>query len=114
MKNYLNLEVLEKRLSGFEKMIVEKCNELGIKVQLGENIIYLFTGLAHWRLYLNSDNSLDCAMHENYRFKKHSGLNSHKTYNGFHRQKLRSNNIESVLEYIYDHDRKFFRGPGLA
>jgi hypothetical protein len=79
----------------------------GLTVSFAENIIYVRTNVARWRLVHNKK-QVTKILHENYRTNL-SSMNNHNFKSGFHEHKLEDRSFENVFNYILRHDKKFFR-----
>lgn len=88
----------------FIEKVYELCASHSIDCNILGNIAYLNTGRTHWRMVLNKKNKVSELLHENY--------NAFKFYKNspgdmkFHKQHINENDVESVIEYIYNHDKK--------
>lgn len=94
----------------FEKEQIDKmCMELKLGYSIGENILFIKTLYANWRIF-HDNNRVSDVYHENLRVeildKKRKKGNEFNE--GFHKQQLYSRNLYDVLYYIHCHDRKLY------
>jgi len=84
--------------NNFLDKIYELCENHSIDCNILGNTAYLNTGKAHWRIIFKN-NKVSELLHESYHnFKYHENMKFHKQY-------IKENDIESVIEYIYSHDK---------
>lgn len=87
-----------------EKNIQRICNDYGIKCSFTDYIVFLTTKCGYWRIYMEGD-KVEKVMHGNHQIRKSDSKKNKKFNEGFHQQKLRTNDFFDVLKYIYCHDR---------
>lgn len=97
--------------SQFEEVQIAKmCEEFNMEYSLAEGIVFIKTQYSNWRIFHDGRLVTD-VYHENLRmdmsdkvWKEHDSFND-----GFHKQRIFSNNLYDVLYYIHTHDRDFFK-----
>ena len=81
-----------------------RCREYGFTYQIGENIIFIMTGVAAW--YLEFKHSQIKLYHRNPKYPmkryRHGALQEE-----YHAQNVQCETVEAYLEYIYCHDKKY-------
>lgn len=97
--------------SQFEEVQIAKiCEEFNMEYSLAEGIVFIKTQYSNWRIFHDGRVVTD-VYHENLRmdmadkvWKEYGSFND-----GFHKQRIFSNNLYDVLYYIHTHDRDFFK-----
>ncbi len=87
-----------------EEEIISLCKRKGLECNIiGEKVI-IETGIGSWYFKLNSQQNIS-VYHNNYSFADR-GL---KFVNNYHIQKKKFDTRKEVIEYIYCHDKGFYR-----
>lgn len=90
-----------------EEKIIRECEERGLICNFGANVIFIKTNVSRWRL-IHNGTKITCVMHENYRVCNRQYQNGNFK-SGYHKQKLKNYSVYSVLDYIVQHDKRFFQ-----
>ena len=85
------------------------CGEFGMKCSVAFDVVFLKTKAGYWRIYIKDD-KVDRVFHGNYRMSKTDFGKKKKKYNeGFHEQKISTDNFYDVVRYIYYHDKYMYK-----
>ena len=100
-KNGINL----RNLYPTEKNIEILCKYFHMSYSICDEIVFIRTDFARWIIYL-SEGKVSKLLHENYKPSKseYSKKQKKKCMEGYHKQKLPSQNLYEVLRYIDSHD----------
>ena len=103
-KNKKNREDL-KQLPPTETNIEKICKWFKLSYSVSSNAVFVRTAFSRWIVYLQEDKVKEL-FHENYRANKSQYFNKQKMKctEGYHKQKLPSQNLYEVLRYIDSHD----------
>lgn len=86
----------------FIEKVYELCENHSIDCNILGNTAYLNSGIAHWRIIFKN-NKVSEVLHESYNAFKFNTKSPGDMK--FHKQYIKENDIESVIEYIYSHDK---------
>ena len=87
-----------------EENIQHICDKYEMKCNISDYVVFLTTKCGYWRIYLNGD-KVEKVLHGNYQMRK-SDFKKHKKFSeGFHQQRIWTNDFYDVVRYIYCHDR---------
>ena len=88
-----------------EKNIEILCKYFHMSYSICEEVVFIRTNFARWIIYL-SEGKVSKLLHENYKPSKseYSKKQKKKCMEGYHKQKLPSQNLYEVLRYIDSHD----------
>lgn len=94
-----------KKLRLTEKNIEMLCKYFHMSYSICNGMIFVKTGFTRWIIYLQ-DGKVSKLLHENYKPSKseYSKKQKKKCMEGYHKQKLPSQNLYEVLRYIDSHD----------
>lgn len=94
-----------KLLSLTEISIEEICKWFQLSCSISNGIVFVKTAFSRWIVYLQEDKVKEL-FHENYRISNSQYLKKQKMKyaEGYHKQKLPSENFYEVIRYIKDHD----------
>lgn len=81
-----------------------RCKEYGFTYQIGENIIFIMTGVAAW--YIEFKQEQIKLYHRNPKYPS-KGYHHGTLQNDYHDQNVHCETVEAYLEYIYCHDKKY-------
>ena len=103
-KNKKNREEL-KQLPPTESNIEKICKWFQLSYSVSSNAVFVRTAFSRWIVYLQEDKVKEL-FHENYRTNKSQYFKKQKmkSTEGYHKQKLPSENFFEVLQYIKYHD----------
>lgn len=88
------------------------CSELGLSCSVGQDVIFIKTVFSRWAVYIRNG-KVQKLHHENYRAYRSEYLKKQKKYaEGYHEQKLPSDNFYDVAFYIKCHDESFIKKMG--
>ncbi len=88
-----------------ESNILElRCKEYGFTYQIGENVIFIMTGVAAW--YMEFKNNKIKLYHRNPKYPM-KGYRHGALQEDYHAQNVQCETVEAYLEYIYCHDKKY-------
>ena len=103
---------MERELTVFsEEMIETICRKFGMKCQFSDGVIFVSTTIASWRLF-HDGRVVTAIYHQNYRNNMngaHSKNRRTKFSHEFHRQDKYIEDYYDALDYIYCHDKFFFK-----
>ena len=104
LRNKIYRDVL-KQLPLTEKNIEKICKWFQISYSISSDIVFVSTAFSRWIVYLQ-DNKVKKLSHENYRMSKsqYRKKQKMKCTEGYHEQKLPSENFFEVIQYIKNHD----------
>lgn len=89
-----------------EASIYKQCQYYGISCKFAENIIYLRTPVARWKIEYE-DSYVRTLLHENYRPNRNfTHRQRRKPGEGYHIHKIDNHEIHNVIRYIHFHDKK--------
>ena len=94
-----------KQLSLTETNIEKICKWFQLSYSITRDIVFVRTAFSSWIVYLQKD-KVKKLLHENYRICKSQYLKKQKMkcIEGYHKQKLPSENFFEVIQYIKNHD----------
>ena len=94
-----------KKLRPTEANIEMLCKHFHMTYSICNGMVFISTGFTRWIIYLQ-DGSVVKLLHENYKPSKseYSKKQKKKCMEGYHKQKLPSQNLYEVLRYINFHD----------
>ena len=85
------------------------CDMFNLEYSVTNDAVFIKTPFGRWIVYLKGDEVKELH-HENYRSRRGEPLNAHKKcIDGYHKQKLVSNNFYDVIYYINCHDSAMIR-----
>ena len=85
------------------------CDMFNLEYSVTNDAVFIKTPFGRWIVYLKGDEVKELH-HENYRSRRGEPLNAHKKcIDGYHKQKLVSNNFYDVIYYINCHDSAMTR-----
>lgn len=85
------------------------CDIFNLEYSVTNDAVFIKTPFGRWIVYLKGDEVKELH-HENYRSRRGEPLNAHKKcIDGYHKQKLVSNNFYDVIYYINCHDSAMTR-----
>lgn len=99
-----------KQLPLTEANIEKICKWFQLSYSISNNAVFIRTAFARWIVYLQ-DNRVKKLFHENYRERKSQYFKRQKMKctEGYHKQKLPSENFFEVIQYIKSHDADIVR-----
>ena len=100
-----------KKLSLTEKNIEVLCRHFHMSYSICNEMLFVRTKFASWIIYLQ-DGRVEKLLHENYKPSKseYGKRQKKKLIEGYHKQKLPSQNLYEVLCYINGHDFNMVKG----
>ena len=100
-----------KKLSLTEKNIEALCRHFHMSYSICNEMLFVRTKFASWIIYLQ-DGRVEKLLHENYKLSKseYGKRQKKKSIEGYHKQKLPSQNLYEVLCYINGHDSNMVKG----
>lgn len=100
-----------KNLSLTEKNIEALCRHFHMSYSICNEMIFVRTKFTSWIIYLQ-DGRVEKLLHENYKPSKseYGKRQKKKSIEGYHKQKLPSQNLYEVLCYINGHDSNMVKG----
>lgn len=85
------------------------CDMFNLEYSVTNDAVFIKTPFGRWIVYLKGDEVKELH-HENYRSRRGEPLNAHKKcIDGYHKQKLVSNNFYDVIYCINCHDSAMTR-----